>query len=84
MIEPLETERLCLRPITLDDVDLLVALDVIPTVMRYISGGKPTPRDEAERIVAAVARSPLARRSSDDSDEFVGWFGLRPSAGRDP
>jgi len=52
VIEPFATDRLCLRPITLADVDEIVALDADPEVMRYINGGKPTPRDEAERIVA--------------------------------
>ena len=82
MIEPFATDRLCLRPITLADVDEIVALDADPEVMRYINGGKPTPRDEAERIVArSVGHRWMAFER--DSDTFVGWFGLRPSAGRD-
>jgi RimJ/RimL family protein N-acetyltransferase len=72
------TERLRLRPITADDVDLLVALDADPAVMRFISGGAPTLRDEAERI---VHRSLGHRWIAHDrvTDEFIGWFGLRPS-----
>ena len=31
----LETERLILRPLTLDDVDDLAAIDADPDVMRY-------------------------------------------------
>ena len=82
MIEPFATDRLCLRPITLADVDEIVALDADPEVMRYINGGKPTPRDEAERIVArSVGHRWMAFER--DSDTFVGWFGLRRSAGRD-
>ena len=46
VIEEIMTERMRLRPITLDDVDALVALDRDPEVMRYLSGGRPTPRDE--------------------------------------
>ena len=42
----LETERLVLRRFTADDLDDLVALDGDPAVMRYITGGPPTPRDE--------------------------------------
>ena len=42
----LETERLILRRFTADDLDDLVALDGDPAVMRYITGGPPTPRDE--------------------------------------
>jgi RimJ/RimL family protein N-acetyltransferase len=82
VIGPLATERLHLRPVTLADVDLLVTLDSDPAVMRYITGGKPTPRDEAERIVArSVGHRWLAFEHGGDT--FVGWFGLRPSAGRD-
>ena len=44
----LETERLLLRQFTPDDVDNLVALDGDPEVMRYINGGRPTPRAEIE------------------------------------
>jgi RimJ/RimL family protein N-acetyltransferase len=42
----LQTERLILRRFTLDDVDLATELDSDPEVMRYITGGLPTPRDE--------------------------------------
>jgi RimJ/RimL family protein N-acetyltransferase len=42
----LETGRLILRRFTPDDVDLVTALDADPAVMRYINGGRPTPRDE--------------------------------------
>jgi RimJ/RimL family protein N-acetyltransferase len=82
VIEPLATERLGLRPITIDDVDRIVTLDSDPAVMRYINGGAPTPRDEAERIVTrSLGHRWIAFES--DGGAFVGWFGLRPSAGRD-
>ena len=78
MIEPLETALLALRPITAAEVNLLVELDRDPAVMRFISGGKPSPRAEVERI---VQRSLGHRWVGFDkaTDEFVGWFGLRPS-----
>jgi RimJ/RimL family protein N-acetyltransferase len=44
----LETERLVLRRFTEDDVDNLVELDSDPDVMRFINGGRPTPRHEIE------------------------------------
>jgi RimJ/RimL family protein N-acetyltransferase len=81
MSEPLETERLTLRPITIDDVDLLVALDSDPEVMRYISGGKPTTRAEATRIV----KMSLGHRwlgFYKITGEFIGWFGIRPSTAK--
>ncbi|MEY2422568.1 MAG: hypothetical protein QOI95_2635 [Acidimicrobiaceae bacterium] len=72
------TARLVLRPMSLDDVDLLVALDSDPEVMRYITGGKPTRREDVEKIVA----DSLGHRWSAfdrSTNEFVGWFGLRPT-----
>jgi RimJ/RimL family protein N-acetyltransferase len=78
MTEELETARLTLRPIATSDVDLLVALDSDPEVMRFISGGKPTSRAEAERI---LQRS-LGHRwlgFERETGDFVGWFGIRPS-----
>lgn len=80
MLDPVETERLVLRPLQPADVDLLTELDRDPVVMRYITGGQPTPRDEVE----AVVRRSLGHRwvaVERDSAAFVGWFALRPSAG---
>jgi RimJ/RimL family protein N-acetyltransferase len=81
MSESLETERMALRPITMDDVDLLVALDSDPEVMRFISGGKPTSRAEAERIV----KMSLGHRwlgFDKVAGDFIGWFGIRPSTAK--
>jgi RimJ/RimL family protein N-acetyltransferase len=78
MADTIETARMQLRPIVMEDVDLLVALDRDPEVMRFISGGKPSSRAETERI---VQRS-LGHRwlgFERDTGEFVGWFGIRPS-----
>jgi len=47
----LETEHLVLRRFTDDDIDDLVELDSDPEVMRFINGGRPTPRDEIENEV---------------------------------
>ena len=43
----LETERLLLRRFTEDDVENLVELDSDPEVMRFITGGRATPREWA-------------------------------------
>jgi RimJ/RimL family protein N-acetyltransferase len=79
VIEPLATERLRLRPLATDDVDRLVELDADPQVMRFITGGASTPRDEAARIVARATGHRWLAFGDADGD-FVGWFGLRPSA----
>ncbi|HYT52205.1 MAG TPA: GNAT family N-acetyltransferase [Gaiellaceae bacterium] len=82
---PLETERLTLRHFTPDDVENLVELDGDPEVMRYINGGRATPREEIEREIL-----PAFLRRSDGygfwaavekaTGEFLGWFHLRPRA----
>jgi hypothetical protein len=51
MLVFLETDRLVLRRFTEDDVDNLVELDRDPDVMRFINGGRPTPRREIESDV---------------------------------
>ncbi len=88
----LETERLALRRFTEDDVDNLVELDGDPDVMRFITGGRATPRDEIQNEVlpafldcyehsagygfwAAIEKS---------TEQFVGWFHLRPADGAPP
>jgi RimJ/RimL family protein N-acetyltransferase len=81
MIEGFETARLAMRPITLDDVDLLVALDADPEVMRLINGGKPRSRAEVE---TAVQRALGHRWLAYNGSEFIGWFSLDPSERGDP
>ncbi len=81
----LETERLVLRRFTAADLDQLVALDADPEVMRFISGGTPTPRAviehdiyepaEGYRFWAAIERA---------SGDFLGWVHFRPPAGAGP
>ena len=80
MDEPRDTERLRLRPLAMDDVDLLVELDSDPEVMRYINGGRPSSRDEVEATVArSLGHRWLAFENS--SSAFAGWLGLRPTGG---
>jgi RimJ/RimL family protein N-acetyltransferase len=71
------TDRLMLRPIALGDVDALVALDSDPEVVRYITGGTPSSRQDVESTIRqALGHRWMAYRR--DTDEFVGWFGMRP------
>jgi RimJ/RimL family protein N-acetyltransferase len=84
----LETERLVLRRFTEADVDALVALDADPEVMRYVTGGVPTPRYEIEtEILPAYLRyherfEGLGYWATVEkaTDAFVGWFEFRPPA----
>ncbi|MGH3491254.1 MAG: GNAT family N-acetyltransferase [Actinopolymorphaceae bacterium] len=81
----LRTERLLLRRFTMDDVDALVELDGDPEVMRFLTGGKPTPRDEIRTEVLPYLLREYALHPGfgrwaaheEATGEFVGWFGLR-------
>lgn len=85
----LETERLQLRRFTDDDVDNLVELDSDPDVMRFISGGRPTPRDEIENDILPAFLAYYERFAGygfwaaveKSTDRFVGWFHFRPAEG---
>jgi RimJ/RimL family protein N-acetyltransferase len=88
----LETERLRLRRFTADDVDLLVDLDSDPEVMRFVTGGRTTPREE---IVTDYLPAFLGYYDRYDgfgfwaaeeraTDRFIGWFHLRPPNAADP
>jgi len=82
----LETRRLVLRRFTPDDVDNLVELDGDPDVMRFINGGRPTPRSEIEDDVLPAFLDYYERFAGfgfwaaveKSSGEFVGWFHFRP------
>lgn len=82
----LETERLVLRRFTEEDADGLFELDSDPEVMRYVTGGIPTAREE---IVGDVLPAFLAyydryegygfwAAAEKASGAFLGWFHLRP------
>lgn len=81
----LETERMILRRFTMADVDHLVELDSDPEVMRFLTGGIPTPRDAIlNDILPAFLRSyePLPgfgvfAAIGKERGEFLGWFSFR-------
>jgi RimJ/RimL family protein N-acetyltransferase len=85
----LATPRLTLRQFTEDDVDNLTDLDSDPEVMRYLTGGRPIPRETVrDKIIPSLlaAYQRLARlgtwaAESADTGEFLGWFHLRPAFG---
>jgi RimJ/RimL family protein N-acetyltransferase len=86
----METPRLALRQFTEDDVDNLFELNSDPAVMRYLTGGKPTPRDDIrDRIIpfhlAVYGRHDRLGTWAAESaaGEFLGWFHLRPGPGDD-
>ena len=85
----LETERLVLRRFTEADVDNLVDLDADPDVMRFINGGKPTPRDVIRDDILPAFLSYYERFAGygfwavveKSSGDFLGWFHFRPAEG---
>ena len=84
----LETERLILRQFTPDDLELLVELDSDPEVMRYLTGGPATPREEIAddilphwlRYYERYAGYGFWAAIEKASGEFIGWFHFRPQA----
>lgn len=85
----LETERLILRQLTAADADNRLALDSNSEVMRFLTGGAPTPRDAIERDILPRFLGYSDRHAGlgvwaaieKASREFLGWFSFRP---RDP
>ena len=85
----LETERLLLRRFTEADVDNLVALDGDPDVMRFVTGGRGTPREEIERDYLPAYLRYYERFAGygfwaaveKSTGEFLGWFHFRPAPG---
>ena len=89
----LETERLTLRRFSAEDVDLLIDLDSSPAVMRYLTGGQPTPpEDIREGDMPSIlrvygkwgGRFGCFAAQEKDSGRFVGWFILRPALSAPP
>lgn len=87
----LQTQRLALRRFTADDVDNLFALSSDPEVMRYLTGGRPTPREEIRdqvipyHLAVYDAFPGLGTWAAElrTTGEFLGWFHLRPGHGED-
>ncbi|TYB65355.1 GNAT family N-acetyltransferase [Nonomuraea sp. PA05] len=78
----LETERLTLRRFTESDADDLYHLHNDPEVMRYLNGGKPTPRQVIlDRTVPRFVSGGFFAAVERQSGEFLGWFHLRPAEG---
>ena len=85
MLTFLATERLLLRQFTADDAGILVELDSDPRVMRYITGGTPTSREEIQGDVLPAFLDYYRRfpgygfwaALEKTTGEFLGWFHFR-------
>ena len=88
----LETERLVLRRFTEADADNLFELEGDPEVMRFLTGGRPTPREVIrtetlprflhyyERLEGFGFWAVIEKVTG----EFLGWFEFRPPEGGGP
>jgi RimJ/RimL family protein N-acetyltransferase len=82
----LETPRLAIRHFTEHDVDNLFGLNSDPEVMRFLTGGRPTPRDEIRDeilpfhlgVYDRLDRLGTWAAESTAIGEFLGWFHFRP------
>lgn len=82
----LETSRLRLRRFGMSDLQALVDLDGDREVMRYISRGRPTPRQVlAEQVLprwlalyASASCVGFWAAEAREGGDFIGWFHLRP------
>jgi RimJ/RimL family protein N-acetyltransferase len=87
----LRSDRLVLRRLTPADVELLWELDSDPEVMRFLSGGAPTPRAVIEReLLPRFLRESEGHPGfgywvavEEATGESLGWLSLRPAAERD-
>ena len=87
----LETPRLVLREFTEDDAGNLFELNSDPEVMRYLTGGRPTPREEIRDQIIPFHLAVYRRHDrlgtwaaqSAATGEFLGWFHFRPGPGSD-
>ncbi|MGW0811026.1 GNAT family N-acetyltransferase [Nonomuraea sp. NPDC002799] len=78
----LETDRLMLRRFTEADADLLYVLHNDAEVMRYLNGGRPTPRETITgQTLPRFIASGFFAACEKPSGAFLGWFHLRPAEG---
>ncbi len=83
----LETDRLTLRRFTEADQEALYELDSDPQVMRFLSGGTPTPRRIVQTVILPRFLQYDERFPSYGfwaaieraTGEFLGWFSFVPS-----
>jgi RimJ/RimL family protein N-acetyltransferase len=88
----LETERLVLRRFTEADLDNLFDLDSNPDVMRFLTGGKPTPREVIRNetlprflhYYERFERFGFWAAIEKSTGEFLGWFEFRPAESSGP
>lgn len=82
----IQTPRVNLRELTLNDENNLLDLDSDPEVMRFLTHGKPSSREEIKATLLRVdsllkkhsGRLGIWAALDKNSNEFMGWFHFRP------
>lgn len=84
----LETERLIMRELRIDDLEGMFALDSDPLVHQYL-GNKPiTHRSQAEKYIAFICQQyvdhGIGRFATIEkkSGDFIGWSGIKFNTGK--
>jgi len=75
-----------MRQFTENDTDNLFNLNSDPEVMRYLTAGRPTPREEIRDLIIPFLLAAYQRldrlgtwaAESTGTGEFLGWFHFRP------
>jgi RimJ/RimL family protein N-acetyltransferase len=79
----LETERLLLRPLELEDADAMFAMDTNPNVHKYLWQNPTQTKDETRGIIKMVQKQYLKNNIGrfatilKETDEFIGWTGIK-------
>ena len=87
MPDYLQTDRLVLRDFTEADAGLIYELNSDPEVMRFLSGGEPTPREVVSGRIIPFFLSFQERgdglgfwaAQAKTDGAFLGWFHLKPA-----
>jgi len=78
--QPIETERLILRPVLDTDVDGMFELDSNPEVHKYLGNMPITNKDQAEKYIELLQQQYKERGIGrwavihKETNEFMGWY----------
>lgn len=80
---PLETDRLRLRPLVLEDADAMFAMDNNPNVHKYLWQSPTQTKDETIKIIEMVQKQYVENNIGrfatilKETSEFIGWTGIK-------
>lgn len=82
----LETQRMIFREITIEDEDNLMDLDSDPEVMKFLTLGTPSTREEIQATLIRIrdlftkhnGRFGIWAAIEKETGKFMGWFLFRP------